>query len=101
MSNKKLKINEKKMSAVRANDITSCNGICIDSEVSVKINGRSAHRLGDSDTCGVCAPPSTGVVINGSATVFVVGQPIAIVGLSVDTCGATIITGSTDVLVGG
>lgn len=88
------------MSAVRANDLTSCSGICIDSGVSVKINGRSAHRFGDTDTCGVCSPPSTGVVTSGSTTVFVEGQPIAIVGVSVDTCGATIITGSTDVLVG-
>jgi uncharacterized Zn-binding protein involved in type VI secretion len=70
---------------------------------NVFINGKPAHRVGDSNTSHAsvpspsCAPHSTNLS-SGSPNVFVNGQPLARIGDPYD-CGIKLTSGSSDVVV--
>ena len=70
---------------------------------NVLINCLPAVRATDKHAC--LLPPTAGphppsTIVAGSTTVFIEGQPAARKGDAVG-CGATILTGSLDVLIGG
>lgn len=70
---------------------------------NVFINGRAAHRLGDSWAVhGACPDhsPHGGAASSGSTTVFVNGQPLCRVGDAI-SCGDTMASGSPNVFAGG
>ncbi len=84
-------------------DATSHPGMIMSGATKVFINLLPAARVGDRHTC--LKPPTAGphppsTIAQGSATVFIEGQAAARVG-DQSGCGASITTGSTDVIIGG
>lgn len=71
---------------------------------NVLINGRKAHRKGDTwgPHTNTVPPYDThpGETAAGSSSVFINGQPAARVGDPI-TCGGSIATGSPNVIIGG
>ena len=66
----------------------------------VIINGRGAHRQGDSWPSHSCGPAShSSITSGGSSTVFINGKPAARIGDALD-CGDVIAEGSPDVFIG-
>lgn len=68
---------------------------------NVLINGKGAHRVGDSWAVH-CAPGSVchgGNLASGSGTVFVNGQPLGRIGDSIN-CGSFVAEGSPNVFAG-
>lgn len=66
---------------------------------NVIINGKGAHRVGDSwipHGCGVCIP-HPGTQASGSGTIIINGIPAARVGDSI-SCGSTNAQGSANVI---
>jgi uncharacterized Zn-binding protein involved in type VI secretion len=88
--------------AARINDLTAHNGMVSGSGVpNVLIGGFPAAAAGDIHVCGLIPtphPPSLFPV--GSTTVFIGGRP-ALRFSDVAGCGAPIITGAFNVLIGG
>lgn len=72
---------------------------CTQGSPDVMINGKPAHRKGDTwgPHCNKSCHPS--VLANGSPTVFVNGKPQGRIGDPV-ACKSKVLTGSTNVLVG-
>ncbi|AEO93380.1 PAAR motif of membran proteins [Bacillus phage G] len=66
----------------------------------VFVNGRGAHRQGDSWAVHCNPVPSChgGNAANGSPNVFVNGKPMCRIGDSVN-CGSTMVNGSSNVFV--
>lgn len=79
---------------------------CTSGSPNVYINGRPAHRVGDSWDVHCCTHPKVihgchgGTLAAGSSTVFVNGRPLGRIGDPV-SCGSTVATGSHNVFVGG
>ena len=69
----------------------------------VKINGRSAARLGDVSSPHLFparrCPPHVAPIVTGSSSVFINGRPAAYVGSKLASC-TLVAVGSRDVLVG-
>jgi len=89
--------------AARVSDPTSHPGmIAGPGALNVLINGLPAARVGDLHACAFPPPagphPPTPIAM-GSATVLIAGQPAARQG-DATGCGAVIIVGSTNVLIG-
>jgi uncharacterized Zn-binding protein involved in type VI secretion len=91
--------------AVRLGDVDSGHG-CFPPRVNssaspdVIVNGRGAHRVGDSwvtHCCGKSCHSSSAAT--GSSTVFVNGKAKCVVGCAV-ACGSTMVQGSANVIVG-
>ncbi len=89
--------------AARLGDMTNHPGVITGpGNPSVLIQGQPACSLGDGHTCsfpGLPPHPPT-VVVSGSSTVLIGGRPAARVG-DLTGCGATIVTGAWQVLIGG
>ncbi|MBS9781206.1 MAG: PAAR domain-containing protein [Gammaproteobacteria bacterium] len=68
---------------------------------NVFVNGRGAHRQGDSYPAHSCpdCPPHPGALAGGSGTVFVNGKPLGRVGDAV-SCGGSVASGSSNVFAG-
>lgn len=66
----------------------------------VFINGRGAHRRGDSWRKHCCNGCHTGTTSGGSGSVFINGRNATRIADSV-SCGGVIITGSSNVFIGG
>lgn len=95
--------------AVRVGDMSAGHAHCYEARLSaggsknVKINGRGAHRVGDSWAVhGTCPDhdPHGGTAASGCSSVLVNGKPLCGVGDSI-SCGDTMAMGSEDVMVGG
>jgi uncharacterized Zn-binding protein involved in type VI secretion len=90
--------------AARLFDPTNHPGVLTGPGVpNVLINGRAAMCLGDMHACTM--PPLAGPhppnpVVKGSATVLIGGRPAARTG-DLTGCGASIVGGSFNVLIGG
>lgn len=70
---------------------------------TVLINGSPASAAGDSHTCAMPTPSGPhppSVILKGSTTVFIGGRPAARVGDAAG-CGAQIVKGSLNVVIGG
>lgn len=94
---------------VRLGDMSTGHPHCysprpsISASDNVIINGRGAHRLGDSWAVHGACPlhePHDGTASSGSSTVIVNGQPLCRIGDSI-SCGDTMAEGSPDVITGG
>ena len=73
----------------------------VSASVNVKINQKGAMRVGDSYQPHCCGPSCHGVTqASGSSTVIINGKPAGRLGDST-ACGATVISGSGNVIVGG
>lgn len=83
--------------AARVGDEISHGGNIVAGSPNVFINGPASARVGDAVLCDIHGSQT---VASGSTTVFVNGPAKARVGDSI-SCGATIVTGSPDVIVGG
>lgn len=91
------------MNAARFLDLTSHPGLLLPGPRNVLINGLPAACTGDTHVC--LMPPTAGphppsLIGKGSATVLICGQPAARKFDSVG-CGATILGGSLNVIIGG
>jgi uncharacterized Zn-binding protein involved in type VI secretion len=89
--------------AARTGDPTSHPGTITGPGVAtVLIDGMPASVVGDLHACSCPSnpphPPTP--IVRGSSTVLIGGVPAARVGDMVG-CGATIVMGSTDVIIGG
>jgi len=90
--------------AARVGDATGHPGIIAGPGVTtVLIGGKPAAVVGDNHTCAL--PPNAGPhppspLVKGSKTVLIGGKPAARVGDSAG-CGAVIVAGAKDVLIGG
>ena len=80
----------------RVGDPTNCGGQAINGSPTVWVNGVPVHRVGDTNTCGSCAPPTQAPVTSGSLTVFANNFGLARVG-DPDGCPGTMSGGSPDV----
>ena len=70
---------------------------------TVMIGGLPAAVVGDNHSCALppqAGPHSPTVIVKGSFTVYVGGLPAARMGDTVG-CGATIVRGASNVLIGG
>ena len=92
--------------AVRLGD-TSCGHGCFpgrantSASTNVFINGRGAHRVGDSWATHCCGPVCHGGSLSaGSPNVFVNGRALGRIGDPI-SCGDTCCTGSPNVIVNG
>lgn len=70
---------------------------------NVLINGLPAARMGDMHACTL--PPPAGphpasTIVDGSGSVLIGNQPAARMG-DLSGCGATIVAGSANVIIGG
>ena len=84
-------------------DATSHPGMVTGGASKVLINFLPAARVGDAHSC--LLPPTAGphppsTIAKGSTTVLIEGKPAARMGDAAG-CGATIVTGSPDVMIGG
>jgi uncharacterized Zn-binding protein involved in type VI secretion len=89
--------------AARISDPTGHPGIIAGPGVpTVLIGGLPAAVLGDTHTCAFPPPPShpPTPIAKGSVTVLIGGRPAARVG-DFSGCGAPIIVGAFNVLIGG
>lgn len=88
--------------AARSGDGTNHPGIVVGTTGTVLIGGVPAATVGDPHVCAfpgpIVHPPST--IASGSTTVFVAGRPAARSG-DITGCGAVIISGAANVLIGG
>ena len=92
--------------AARHRDLDSGHGCfpprpIVSGSSDVFTNSRNQHRIGDMldvHYCGLSGHPGT--TLTGSSTVFCNSIPVSRVGDEV-SCGSVIMTGSTDVFVGG
>lgn len=73
---------------------------CISASSNVKVNGMGAMRVGDQFAPHSCPKPHPVKLAMGSSTVLVNGKPFGRIG-DMTACGATVITGSGNVIVGG
>jgi uncharacterized Zn-binding protein involved in type VI secretion len=87
-----------------AHNLTAPNGLVSGSGVpNVLIGGFPAAIAGDGRTvhiCGLTPPHSPSLFSMGSTTVFIGGRPALRLG-DLAGCGAPIITGAFNVLIGG
>jgi uncharacterized Zn-binding protein involved in type VI secretion len=88
----------------RDQDTNEEGGAIISSASTVMVNGKLVGLVGDTLTAhspyGIPHPPhSAATIVDGSGTVMADGKFVAWVG-SGNTCGHSIIVGSTDVEVG-
>ena len=73
---------------------------------SVFVNGKPAHRQGDSWQVHTCTHPETphgshgGTLASGSSSVYVNGRQLGRIGDPV-SCGSTVASGSNNVFAGG
>jgi len=90
--------------AARLFEITSHPGIIVGpGATNVLINGMPAVRVEDNHTCllpPLAGPHPPNKIVSGSATVLIAGKPAARQ-LDWTGCGAQIVTGSFNVLIGG
>ncbi|HBZ17297.1 PAAR domain-containing protein [Pantoea sp. NPDC088449] len=84
--------------AARISDSISHGGSIISGSGNVMINSLPAAAVGISNA--VCSIDGSTVVASGSGTVFINNQPAARISDST-ACGATIVSGSGNVLIGG
>jgi uncharacterized Zn-binding protein involved in type VI secretion len=89
--------------AARLLSLTDHPGLILGGASKVLINFLPAARMGDKHVCVM--PPTAGphppsTIMKGSATVLIEGKPAARIGDTVG-CGASITTGSPDVIIGG
>ena len=83
-------------------DTTSHPGLITSGASQVLINSFPAARVTDKHSClmpPTAGPHPTSTIVKGSGTVQIQGQAAARIGDSVG-CGATIVTGSLDVIIG-
>lgn len=73
---------------------------CNKASPNVFVNGKGVCRLGDSFLPHACPKPHPVIASSGSGSVFVNDLPVVRVGDST-FCGAKVMTGSANVLVGG
>ena len=95
--------------AVRLHDVSTGHPHCFPSRPNIEassdvfINSRGAHRLGDAWAVhGACSDhsPHDGVASGGSPNVFVNGKSLCRIGDPI-SCGDSMMTGSSDVIVNG
>jgi uncharacterized Zn-binding protein involved in type VI secretion len=82
--------------AARLGDTISHGGSIIEASDNVLTNGRGSARVGDKVWCN---RHNLRTIVTGSGSVLVNGRGFARIGDSI-SCGATIVTGSSDVIVG-
>lgn len=88
--------------AARGGDATTHPGTVVPTVGSVLINGRPVATVGDLHVCAFpgLPPHPASTIATGSGTVWVVGRQAARVGDAAG-CGAVIISGSPNVVIGG
>jgi uncharacterized Zn-binding protein involved in type VI secretion len=87
--------------AARLGDSTSEAGAVVGPGAShVLINGLPAAVAGDGHVCGHPAPHPPTVFLKGSSTVLICGRGALRVGDSA-ACGASIVSGASNVIIGG
>ncbi|MGY4828748.1 PAAR domain-containing protein [Sphaerotilaceae bacterium SBD11-9] len=82
---------------------TSHPGLIVPAQAQVLVNGLPAARVTDTHVClfpPLAGPHPPNTIRQGSSTVLIGGLPAARVGDLTD-CGASITTGSANVLIGG
>lgn len=84
--------------AARVNDAISHGGNIVSGSGNVFINSLPAAAVAISNAA--CSIDGSTVVVSGSGTVFINNQPAARISDST-ACGATIVAGSGNVLIGG
>ncbi len=69
---------------------------------NVFVNGKGAHRVGDTWAvhCNLIPECHAGITVSGSSKVFVNGRALARIGDAVD-CGSSCASGSHNVFAGG
>lgn len=83
--------------AARKNDTISHGGEITEGSENVFANGRQVARVGDAV---FCEEHGAQTITSGSSSVFANGNGVARIGDDV-SCGATITSGSSNVIVGG